>query len=170
MAELPRGTVTLVFTDIEGSTRLLEALGNGYGEVLAEHRILLRESFTAHGGVEVDTQGDALFYAFPRAQDATRAAVKSQRLLASHPWPTNAEVRVRMGIHTGEPQTSSEGYVGPDVHRAARICAAAHGGQVLLSQATQVLIEVPRLDRATLHDIGEHALKDISARCISMSS
>jgi len=164
MAELPRGTVTLVFTDIEGSTRLLEALGNGYGEVLAEHRILLRESFTAHGGVEVDTQGDAFFYAFPRAQDATRAAVESQRLLASHPWPANAEVRVRMGIHTGEPQTSSEGYVGPDVHRAARICAAAHGGQVLLSQATQVLIEVPRLDRATLHDLGEHALKDISAR------
>jgi len=164
MAELPRGTVTLVFTDIEGSTRLLESLGERYGEVLAEHRRLLREPFTAHGGVEVDTQGDAFFYAFPRAQDATRAAVESQRLLASHPWPASAEVRVRMGIHTGEPQTSSEGYVGSDVHRAARICAAAHGGQVLLSQTTKDLIEVPGLDRATLHDLGEHALKDISAR------
>ncbi|MGI8519159.1 MAG: adenylate/guanylate cyclase domain-containing protein [Actinomycetota bacterium] len=120
---MPHGTVTLVFTDIEGSMRLLESLGERYGEVLAEHRRLLREAFTAHGGVEVDTQGDAFFFVFPRAQDATRAAMESQRLLASHPWPTNAEVRVRMGIHTGEPQTSSEGYVGPDVHRAARICA-----------------------------------------------
>ena len=164
MAELPGGTVTLVFTDIEGSTRLLESLGERYGEVLAEHRRLLREAFTAHGGVEVDTQGDAFFYVFPRAQDAAKAAMESQRVLASHPWPDNAEVRVRMGIHTGEPQTSSEGYVGPDVHRAARICAAAHGGQVLISQATKDLIEGTGLDRATLHDLGEHALKDISSR------
>jgi len=164
MAELPGGTVTLVFTDIEGSTRLLEALGERYGEVLAEHRRLLREAFTAHGGVEVDTQGDAFFYVFPRAQDATRAAVESQRLLATHPWPPNAEVRVRMGIHTGEPQISSEGYVGPDVHLAARICAAAHGGQVILSQSTQDLVDNTGLDGATLHHLGEHALKDISSR------
>jgi class 3 adenylate cyclase len=128
MAELPRGTVTLVFTDIEGSTRLLASLGSLYEEVLATHRRLLRQAFSSHDGVEVDTQGDALFYAFPRAQDAVNAAVEAQQGLSSHDFGAGVELRVRMGIHTGEPSLSDEGYVGSDVHLGARISAVAWGG------------------------------------------
>jgi class 3 adenylate cyclase len=123
MRELPTGTVTFLFTDIEGSTRLLRELGDAYAEALAEHRRLLREAFTVHGGVEVDTQGDAFFVAFARARDAVAAAVDAQRALASRP------IQVRMGIHTGEPLRTDEGYVGMDIHRGARIAAAGHGGQ-----------------------------------------
>jgi class 3 adenylate cyclase len=126
MAELFAGTVTLLFTDIEGSTRLLASLGDAYADALAEHRRLVREAVAEHGGVEVDTQGDAFFCVFARARDAVDAAADAQRSLVSTP------VRVRMGIHTGEPVVTDEGYVGLDVHRGARICSAAHGGQIVV--------------------------------------
>jgi predicted ATPase/class 3 adenylate cyclase len=156
MRELPTGTVTLLFSDIEGSTRLLHELGHRYGDVLEEHRRLLREAFTGRGGVEVDTQGDAFFYAFPRASDALLAAAEAQHALVATP------VRVRIGIHTGEPSRSAEGYVGADLHRAARIMAAAHGGQVLVSEATRGLITDDDLEGLALRDIGEHRLKDLT--------
>jgi predicted ATPase/class 3 adenylate cyclase len=153
MPELPRGTVTLLFTDIEGSTRLLHALGERYSDVLAEHRRVLRDAFSCNGGVEVDTQGDAFFVAFTRATDAVAAARDAQAALGEGP------VRVRIGIHTGEPLVTEEGYVGVDVHRAARIMSAAHGGQVLVSEATRPLIDTSFV----LRDLGEHRLKDLSA-------
>jgi predicted ATPase len=151
VSELPSGTVTLLFTDIEGSTRLLHELGGRYADVLAEHRRVLREAFSRHGGVEVDTQGDAFFVAFARAGDAVAAAGEAQDALADGP------VRVRIGVHTGEPAVTEEGYVGADVHRAARIMGAGHGGQVLLSETTQRLLDSTR----ELRDLGEHRLKDI---------
>ena len=148
---LPEGTVTFLFTDIEGSTMLLRALGaEGYGEALAEHRRSLRAAFTAHGGVEIDTQGDAFFVAFATAPAALAAAVGAQAELAG-------EVRVRMAIHTGTPLVTNEGYVGADVHRAARIAGAGHGGQVLVSSAAASLVDPTRLS-----DLGEHRLKDLS--------
>ncbi|HEY2940633.1 MAG TPA: tetratricopeptide repeat protein [Gaiellaceae bacterium] len=151
MRELPRGTVTFLFTDIEGSTRLLQELGDGYADALAEHRRLLRESFERHGGVEVDTQGDAFFIAFAEAAKAVSAAAEGQDVLEVGP------VRVRIGIHTGEPAVTDEGYVGLDVHRAARICAAAHGGQIVLSESTEALLG----DGFPLQDLGVHRLKDL---------
>src|SRR5436853_798680 len=151
MRDLPTGVVTLLFTDVEGSTRLLEGLGDGYGDALHEHRRRLRAAFAAHNGVEVDTQGDAFFVAFGRASDAVAAAEDGQRALADGP------LRVRMGIHTGEPRLTEEGYVGLDVHKGARIAAAGHGGQVLLSQATKALVD------ADVRDLGPHRLKDLSA-------
>lgn len=151
MTELPSGTVTLLFTDIEGSTRLVRQLGERYREALLEHRRLLREAFRRYGGVEVDTQGDAFFYAFSRATDAVAAARDGQAALSG------GELRVRMGLHTGEPVVTDEGYVGLDVHFAARICSAAHGGQVLVSVATARLVE------ADLRDLGDHWLKDLAA-------
>jgi predicted ATPase/class 3 adenylate cyclase len=153
MSRLPTGTVTFLFTDIEGSTRLLHELGDGYADVLAEHRRLVREAVARHGGVEVDTQGDAFFVAFSRATDAAAAASDAQRSLA------RGVVRVRMGLHTGEPTVTEEGYVGMVVHHAARIMGAGHGGQVLLSQPTRELLD-PGFE---LRDLGEHRLKDLSA-------
>jgi predicted ATPase/class 3 adenylate cyclase len=150
--ELPSGTVTFLFTDIEGSTRLLDELGDAYAEALAEHRRQLRAVFERHGGIEVDTQGDAFFVAFPRAGDALAAAAEGQRVLEDGP------IRVRMGVHTGEPTVTEEGYVGIDVHRAARIAAAGHGGQLLVSQTTHDLAA-----DGVLRDLGEHRLKDLSA-------
>ncbi len=161
MPNLPRGTVTLLFTDIEGSTRLLQCLGERYPDVLAECRGLLRAAFHQHHGHEVDTQGDAFFVAFTRATGAISAAVDAQRALASHPWPEGAAVRVRMGLHTGEPSLTSEGYVGLDVHRAARIMSAGHGGQVLLSQTTRDLVEHDLPGGVSLQDLGAHRLKDL---------
>jgi predicted ATPase len=149
-AGLPAGTVTFLFTDVEGSTRLLAEHGDAYAELLAEHRRLLRDAFAAHGGVEVDTQGDAFFVAFARAGDAAAAARAGQQALQVTP------VRVRMGLHTGEPQLGTEGYVGMDVHRGARIAAAGHGGQVLVSEQTARL-----LDGTPLRDLGVHRLKDV---------
>jgi predicted ATPase len=146
--DLPRGTVTLLFTDIEGSTRLLHELGDTYADVLAEHRRALRDAFSRHGGVEVDTQGDAFFYAFTHAADAVAAAADAQQTLSDGP------VRVRIGLHTGEPVLTEEGYVGIDVHQAARIMSAGHGGQVLLSKGTRELVDASALD------LGEHRLKD----------
>src|SRR3989440_2073513 len=159
---LPSGTVTLLFTDIEGSTRLLQQLGDRYSGVLAECRQLLRATFQEWNGREVDTQGDAFFIAFARATDAVLAAVDVQRALSAHPWPEGAAVRVRVGLHTGEPTLTHEGYVGLDVHRAARIMSAGHGGQVLLSQTTANLVEQDLPDDVTLCDLGEHHLKDLA--------
>src|SRR3954453_6591086 len=152
MSALPQGTVTFLFTDVEGSTRLLHGLGDGYADLLAGHRRTLREAFARHGGVEVDTQGDAFFVAFARASDALAAARDGQTALGDGP------IRVRIGMHTGEPVVTDEGYVGIAVHRAARIAAAGHGGQVLVSRSTRDL--VPADD---LHDLGEHRLKDLTA-------
>jgi YVTN family beta-propeller protein len=161
VVELPSGTVTFLFTDIEGSTRLLKNLRDGYGDVLAEHERMLREAFADAGGQEIDTQGDAFFVAFRRARDAVAAAVAAQRALAEHRWPHGSAVRVRMGIHSGEPMVGSERYVGLGVHRAARICAAAHGGQVLLSETARGLVEDDLPADVRLRDLGEHRLKDL---------
>ena len=161
MAELPSGTVTFLFTDIEGSTRLLKQLRDRYGEVLAEHRRILRAAFGEHGGQEIDTQGDSFFFAFRKATDAALAAGAAQRDLAAHSWPDGSEVRVRMGLHTGEPTVGDEGYHGLGVHRAARIMAAGHGGQILLSQATSSVLEDDELPGIRLRDLGEHRLKDL---------
>ena len=163
MVELPRGTVTLVFTDIEGSTRLLASLGSRYEAVLADHRKLVRAAFSTHAGIEVDTQGDALFYAFPRAQDAVAGAVEAQRVLSSHDFGEGVELRVRTGIHTGEPSVSDEGYVGTDVHLGARISAVAWGGQVVISSATASLVGGAS-NEISLRSLGEHELKDIDDR------
>jgi predicted ATPase len=153
MSDLPTGTVTLLFTDIEGSTRLLDELGDRYRDVFAEHQRALRAAFQGRGGFEVSTHGDAFFYAFERATDAVSAAVAGQQALAG------GEVKVRMGIHTGEPTTAGDDYLGPDVNRAARVMSAAHGGQVLVSQATRELLD----SSFELRDLGEHQLKDLSA-------
>jgi predicted ATPase/class 3 adenylate cyclase len=161
MAELPTGTVTLLFSDIEGSTRLVERLGERYVDVLAEHRQLLRAAFTEFNGYEVDAQGDACFAAFGKASEAVAAAVAGQRALAAHSWPDDAVVRVRMGIHTGEPIVVGQGYAGLDVHRAARLCSAAHGGQVLLSKPTRELLGGDLPSGVGLRDLGEHGLKDL---------
>jgi len=151
--DLPSGTVTFLFTDVEGSTRLLRELGvDQYAHALSEHRRVLRAAFAAHGGVEVDTQGDAFFAVFPTAPGALAAAAQAVEGLAPGP------IRVRMGLHTGTPHLAEEGYVGVDVHRAARIAACGHGGQVLVSASTASLI-----DADDLRDQGEHRLKDLSA-------
>jgi predicted ATPase/class 3 adenylate cyclase len=152
LRELPSGTVSFLFTDIEGSTRLLGELGGAYADALAEHGRQLRAVFACHGGVEVDTQGDAFFVAFGRASDALAAAAEGQEALAG------GSIRLRMGVHTGEPTVTEEGYVGIDVHRAARIAAAGHGGQVVVSQTTCDLVGA-----AGLRDLGVHRLKDLSA-------
>ncbi len=151
MPDLPSGTVTFLFTDVEGSTQLLHDLGpERYAETLAEHRRLIREACAAEGGVEVDTQGDAFFFAFAIAPNALRAAQAGQEALAS------GAVQVRMGLHTGAPSLTDEGYVGDDVHLAARVAASAHGGQVVATRATEALV-----DGFELIQLGEHRLKDI---------
>ena len=161
MPDLPTGTVTFLFTDIEGSTQLLQRLGPRYGDVLAAYRQLLRTIFEEHKGQEVDTQGDSFFVAFPRAADAVAAAVAVQRALAAHAWPEGVTVATRMGLHTGEPRRGGEGYVGLDVHRAARIGAAGHGGQVLVSQTTCDLVIRDLPEGVTVQDLGTHRLKDL---------
>ena len=161
MASLPGGTVTFLFTDIEGSTRLLQELGDRYGDVVRDHRQLLREHLGEHGGTEVDTQGDAFFYSFPRSKDAVAGAVAAQRALVEHDWPDGAQVLVRMGLHTGEPSVGEEGYLGLDVVRAARICSAGHGGQILLSETTRALLGNQLPEGVSVVDLGEQNLKDI---------
>jgi class 3 adenylate cyclase len=156
---LPAGTVTFVFSDIAGSTRLQHELGDDYGDVVSAHRRLLRDAFQQAGGSEVDTQGDAFFFAFPSARSAVSGAIAGQRALAEHAWPGGVKVQVRMGLHTGEPSIGEEGYLGLDVVRAARISSAAHGGQILVSQTTRTLIgNLP--DGVVERDLGEHGLKD----------
>jgi class 3 adenylate cyclase len=150
--DLPSGTVTFLFTDVEGSTRLLHEFGaDAYAEALADHRRAIREACVANGGVEVDTQGDAFFFAFPTAPGAVLAASAMTEALAAGP------IRVRAGLHTGTPLLSEEGYIGDDVHRAARIAAAGHGGQVLVSTTTAGLVDLE------LTELGEHRFKDLAA-------
>jgi class 3 adenylate cyclase/DNA-binding NarL/FixJ family response regulator len=161
MTKPERATVTFLFSDIEGSTVLLKRLGERYEAVLREHQRLLREAFATAGGEEVDTQGDAFFVVFARAKDAVVAAAEGQRELARHEWPDGATVRVRMGIHSGEASTVGGRYVGLAVHRAARICSAASGGQILLSGSTYGLLADDPLPHVDLRDIGERHLKDL---------
>ena len=150
-SDLPTGTVTFLFTDVEGSTKLLEEIGDeAYEEALSVHRRIVRAACQAHDGVEVDTQGDALFFAFPEPSGALTAAQQMTEGLASGP------IQVRVGLHTGSPRLGEEGYVGSDVHFGARVAACAHGGQIVLSQATRDLV-----DGYALTDLGEHRLKDI---------
>lgn len=157
MLDPPAGAITLLFTDIEGSTKLLQRAGEHYPALLADHRRLLRAAFAAHRGYEVDTEGDAFFVAFQSASDASAAAADAQRALAEHRWPSGQTVRVRMGIHAGAPRLVDGGYVGLDVHRAARVMAAGHGGQILVSNAARQQIG----DTWPLADLGEHRLKDL---------
>ena len=161
MRALPTGTVTLLFTDVEGSTLLLQQLGERYAHVLSECRDLLRTTFSEHHGHEVDTQGDAFFVVFARASDAIAAVVAIQRALVAHTWQNGTAVSVRIGLHTGEPTRTAEGYIGLDVHQAARIMSVGHGGQVLLSQTTRELVKHNLPDRVSLRDLGEHRLKDL---------
>ena len=161
MPDMPQGTVTFAFTDIEGSTALLKRLDEGYADVIGAHRRLVRDAFIARGGVEIDTQGDAFFFAFVRARDAVAAAAEVQRAHASHSWPPGAEVRMRVGLHTGEPTLGEEGYLGLDVVRAARLCGVCRGGQVLLSETTRALVGSTLPAGVSLFPIGERHLKDI---------
>src|SRR5919199_138577 len=161
MSDLPTGTVTLLFTDIEGSTLILQRLGERYDTVLAEYRQLMRSAFRAAGGHEIGTEGDSFFVTFTRAIDGVAAAIACQRSVAQHPWPAGAAFRTRMGLHTGEPRVSSGNYIGLDVHRAARIAAVGHGGQVLLSETTQNLVAHTLPSGVELRDLGEYMLKDL---------
>lgn len=160
-SQLPAGTVTFLFTDIEGSTELVRKLGDAYGEVLAAYRRLLREHLGGAGGREIDTQGDAFFFAFARAREAVGGAVAAQRALAGHQWRDGADVRVRMGLHTGEPAVGDEGYHGLDVVRAARICSAGHGGQILISESTRALIGNDQPQGIAVVDLGSQHLKGL---------
>jgi class 3 adenylate cyclase len=161
MTSLPSGTVTFVFSDIEGSTALLKRLGDRYGELIAEHRRIVRDALGAHDGVEIDTQGDSFFYAFARARDAVAGAVAVQRAHAEREWPGGEQVRVRMGLHTGEPAVGAEGYLGVDVVRAARLASTGRGGNVLLSETTRALLGSSLPDGVSVHALGERQLKDI---------
>src|SRR5712691_6962622 len=161
MAELPTGIVTFLFTDIEGSTRLLQELGDHYAAVHDEYAEIMRRAIAEGGGVEIGTEGDSFFVAFDSPVGAVRAAVGAQRGLAAHYWSHGTPVRVRMGLHTGEGNPRGNDYVGIDVNRAARIAAAAHGGQVIFSDATRGLVERALPEGTSLRDLGEHRLKDI---------
>jgi predicted ATPase/class 3 adenylate cyclase len=163
MRQLPTGTVTMLFSDIEGSTALLGRLGERYGETLSIQRALMRSAISATHGQEIGTEGDSFFVVFSSAGDAVRCCLAAQRALAGYDWPGGAAVRVRMGLHSGEPAVQEDDYVGMDVHRAARIAAAAHGGQVVLSEATRLLVESRLADDVSVRDLGFHRLKDIEA-------
>jgi DNA-binding NarL/FixJ family response regulator/class 3 adenylate cyclase len=163
VSALPTGTVTLLFSDIEASTRLVQKLGDEYSQVLSEHRRLIREAVAAAGGSEVDCRADEFFIAFEDAESAVAAALAAQRALAGAQWPEGAPVRVRMGMHTGHPVLADDTYYGIDVHRAARICRSGHGGQVLVSGATREALYGIDLAGAELRDLGEHELKGLPA-------
>ena len=162
-AELPTGTLTMLFSDMEGSTALVRRLGERYGEALSAQRTLLRAAFRSFGGRELSTEGDSFFVVFESAIAAVGCCVAGQRALAGHDWPDGVTVRVRMGLHSGEPTRHEDNYVGLDVHRAARIAAAAHGGQVVLSDATRHLVESRLAADVSVRDLGWHRLKDIEA-------
>ena len=161
MAELPAGTVTFVFTDIEDSTELIKRLGNAYGPLLTEHRRIVRDAFGRYSGIEMDTQGDAFFFVFARARDAVAGAVEAQRAHAAATWPSGSEVHVRIGLHTGEPAIHEEGYVGLDVVRAARICTVGRGGQILLSETTRALVGSGLPDGVSVFPLGQRHLRGI---------
>ncbi len=161
---LPTGTVTFLFTDIEGSTRLVEALGARYAPILADHCEIIREAIAAGGGTELGTEGDSFFVVFPNASGGVMAAIAAQRALSAHAWPDKADVRIRMGLHTGEAMLGGENYMGLDVHRAARIADAGRGGQVLLSDTTRALVERSLGEGIGLRDLGEHRLRDLTGR------
>jgi class 3 adenylate cyclase len=161
VSELPAGTVTFVFTDIESSTEHLKRLGDDYADVLRAHRRIVRDTFGARDGVEIDTQGDAFFYVFRRARDAVAAAVDAQREHASAGWPGDEAIRVRMGLHTGEPAVHEEGYVGLDVVRAARICTLGRGGQILLSETTRALLGSGLPNGVSVFPLGQRHLRGI---------
>ena len=156
---LPTGTATFLFSDVEASTQLARELREQYAAVLEEHGRLLRAAVAEHGGHEIDTQGDSFFFAFARAGDAARAAAEAQRACAHHPWPDGNPLRVRMGLHTGEALVTDDRYLGVAVHHAARVCAAGHGGQVLLSQSTAAVLEDEPLDGMEIRRLGLHQLK-----------
>jgi DNA-binding NarL/FixJ family response regulator/class 3 adenylate cyclase len=160
LSALPTGTVTLLFTDLEGSTGLIRVLGDRYGDLLSDQRRLLRDVVERHGGSEVDTAGDGSFAAFPTARDGVAAAVAAQRAMAAHPWPPEAVVRMRMALHTGEPRRAEQGYHGLGVHLAARLCQSGQGGQILLSQSTRAVIADDLPEGVSLVELGERALKD----------
>ncbi|MCI0438948.1 MAG: adenylate/guanylate cyclase domain-containing protein, partial [Chloroflexi bacterium] len=162
MSRLPTGTVTFLFTDIEGSTRLIQELGDARSrQVFADYRRILLSPVQAVGGHLWEDQGESFLFVFEKAKDALQAAVAAQRTLTAHVWPDGANLRVRMGLHTGEPVGTVEGYVGVDVHRVARICQAGHGGQILLSQTTHHLVEYDPQVNVRLRDLGAHRLKDL---------
>jgi DNA-binding NarL/FixJ family response regulator/class 3 adenylate cyclase len=158
VSELPTGTLTLVFTDIESSTRLVRELGDAYADALEQHRALLREAAAAAGGREIDCRGDEVSLVFTEASSAVSAALEAQRALAEREWPNSAELRVRMGMHTGTPTREGRSYLGIDVHRTARVCDAGHGGQVLVSGVTRAAAE-----GFEFRDLGEYALKGLEA-------
>jgi class 3 adenylate cyclase len=159
--DLPGGTVTFAFTDVEESTELLKRLGDDYRDLLTIHRRIVRDAFGAHDGIEIDTQGDAFFFVFPRARDALEGAVDAQRGHVAASWPDGVDVRVRMGLHTGEPAIHEEGYVGLDVVRAARICTVGRGGQILLSETTRALLGAELPDGVSVFPLGQRHLRGI---------
>jgi class 3 adenylate cyclase len=159
--DLPGGTVTFVFTDIEDSTELLKRLGDDYRDVLTAHRRIVRDTFATRDGIEIDTQGDAFFFVFTRARDALDATVDAQRAHAAATWPGDVTVRVRMGLHTGEPAVHEEGYVGLDVVRAARICTMGRGGQILLSETTRAVLGSGLPDGVSVFPLGQRQLRGI---------
>jgi len=162
MNTLPTGTVTFFFSDIEGSTRLIQRLGEGYPQVLLAHHTVLRQALAANGGHELRTEGDSFFIVFDSALQACAGAAAAQMALQSHQWPERGEVRVRIGLHTGEATLVGNEYLGLDVHRAARVAAAGHGGQVLLSETTRALVDHGLPPGLTLKDLGVHRLKDLA--------
>src|SRR3954470_2616602 len=161
MPSLPSGTVSLLFTDIEGSTGLISKLGSTYADALDGQRDVLRRAWDDNGGVELGVEGDSFFVAFQTAPEAVAAAPQAQRDPAASPWPAREPVRVRMGVHTGSPTVHGDSYVGMDVHRAARIASAAHGGQIVLSAAATARVEDALPHRTGLRDLGAHHLKDL---------
>ena len=162
-AALPSGTVTLVFTDMQGSTSLLSRLGSRYADALAQMRTILRAAWAGHEGIELGTEGDSFFVVFPTAPAAVAAAVRAQREMITAQWPDDERVTVRMGVHSGAPERRHDGYVGMDVHRAARIASAAHGGQILTSASTAALAAAGLPEGVTLRDLGRHRLRDLAA-------
>jgi class 3 adenylate cyclase len=161
LGRLATQTLTFLFTDVEGSTALLTSLGDRYAEVLADHHQLIRASLAAHGGEEVDTQGDAFFAVFSSPSACATAAIEMQRAFLSHRWPAGEAVRVRMGVHSGEASQSAVGLVGLGIHRAARVAAVGHGGQILVSATTAALLGDSMPAGASLRDLGSHRLKDL---------